>query len=403
MNLYLNPTFYFSGEAIFAFARPNSFPIQKIILNKNIVKLKRILVSEQDLTIYGDIEIEDNAFKSISKKFPVTPAAIASNEEENCEIITPDDDHMAEIGYDTCYEDEEQSDEEVDQSRGSITQVFSYSPPSPQIQEDSESLEYEQVQSAKTIGRNPFQKKDTQIESQGPMTQVFAYPHKQGEYSESQGNTTQLGRNSFHHSSHSEPVIKEEPLEEENLLHNPFSKQEKTTRRHQMFADGSENIALKHEPLDLIDDDGEGDLCQEDDNVGEEVAIYIKSENALNEDGFFDEGNDYDLEDEEVDSKDNIFDPLVVKDHQDFQQTTSIYIDEDDPGQRSDFSYQPSDEEASLVDEEIDKRKSVKSTPKKRKFNVHVCPICGKRSKLNFSHINHMRESHPDHPYVKTS
>lgn len=332
-------------------------------------------MNEQEKTIYGEIDTGED--EPLKPTFPHPPLSV-NTEDDDCEIIIPDDGDTTDAYL-------------------PMTEIFSYSEQEKLAKEETSASEDDPTSYDRSIRRNPSHK----ITEDRPSPVGISYADI--------------------------TAIKDEPLEDSSMFQNPFSNQGKRSRGNdeptsttyksrrinpkvETFVECTpsisveDNIVVKQEPLDLIDDDDDGernDLISEPlhpYNAGAEFPIDIKAEIPEEEnytfsnefeDGFFDEGEG-NVSDEDV------------KDESFFNDSKSFFdtYGEDDPGQKSDYSYQPSDEEA-VDDYDYPHDKKNKSHVKKP-TNI-VCPICGKLSKWHKTHINHMKQYHPDHPMVKTS
>ncbi|KAL5286353.1 hypothetical protein ACFFRR_007775 [Megaselia abdita] len=354
-----------SRESITDFAKASFFPIQRTILNHNFVKLKRILVHQETKIIYG--EIDTGSEDPIKLSFPPPPESVEiqneeeicdNNDEDDCEMITPDDGDTTEV-YSRPTEEHFEP----------MTEIYSYD-------KKEEHVNIEQIDEPLM-----YSSEDEEISH----NIVIGQKNKKDDFSKNPEINDSIETNI---------VIKSEPLDD--FLCNPFHKEEKRLREDDDHKEKripnkeaiDENIVVKHEPLDLMDDEGVTEPFQYEDG-GTEIPIDVKTEkeevdnfgfaSKNHEDGYFDEGEDYDQDDPWI--KDEV---------------ESFYGE--DPGQKSDFSYEPSDEEASVKDVKISK---VKGKLPAKKFKTLICPICGKRSKKSYNHSNHMTQCHPDHPYVK--
>lgn len=151
-----------------------------------------------------------------------------------------------------------------------------------------------------------------------------------------------------------------------------------------------EELHIKSEEISLKSYPSEEDL---QDSQFHEVKSEAGSVQSFSSDKhqFFDYEQDVDMD----------YDPLNVKDEEDFDRTKWILENAgDDHCHDSDASYKPSDDELLDDDDRFDDIKPVKGFMVK-KNNQYTCSICGKKSKTSRSHIDHLRLKHPTHPFVK--
>lgn len=372
------------------------------------MKLKRILVQEGEQEIYGEIDTVANE-GLINSQLRVLPNSVQQVlREENCEIITPDDGHSYPF-FDAGL-----------------------------------SNKHNEISTCSRNGLNPFAQRTSIQETTHSRPALFPQSIQMSSFLEQIKSTTdEKEATPSDQEEPSFPKISSIPGELEGSVENVVTIKEEPVEYNEDFPvedeicgkeapdenQGTPTICveipvneevphvIKQEPLDLMDDDHvmEHDSLIQDD-FDEQLPVEVKLERTYDEDenyGFsecekneeYDEVLYYGNEDDEViDSKDDVFDPLVVKDENDFYRNHSILgaCMDDDPGNKSDYSYRPSgDEEDDFYEKKPKITRPLKSSPKRRLKTSFNCKICGKKSKWIKTHINHMREKHPNDPYVK--